>query len=512
MVLMGIDIGTSGAKCVAVNSSGQVLAQSVHGYPLETPRPGWAEQDPEWWIKASFSSIRDVVQSISVMHEQIAGISFSGQMHGLVPLNASDNVLRRSILWCDQRTQKQCIQVQLAAGGRDKLVSMTNNVMLTGYTGGKILWLKQNEPDCFQAMRVFLCPKDYLRYRLTGNICMDVSEASGTGLFDTFHRCWCWELIDRLQLPHSIFPETMESTDSAGCITPEAALATGLPAGTPCFAGGGDAVVQSFGSGLIHEGTVGAVIGTAGNVSMGFDHYTINPGGKLQMFCGVTPDSYMSFGATQTAGGALRWFRDQLAKDILHEAESKGKNSYDLMSALASQSPPGAGGIVFAPYLSGERCPYPDPDARGVLYGLSLNTTQSDIIRAVMEGIVFSLRQIVDIYRSFTCVTSAVASGGGASSTLFLQMISGIFEMPVKTVSAASEGGAYGAALIAGLGVGFFHSANDAVSRLKIEKEYHPDEKHILLYRKSYTIYNQLYPALKDVYRTGSQVYEDKEG
>ncbi|MBQ6528330.1 MAG: xylulokinase [Clostridia bacterium] len=512
MVLMGIDIGTSGAKCVVINSAGSVLAKSTHHYPLETPRPGWAEQDPEWWIEAAYESIREVLASPAICPEQIAGISFSGQMHGLVPLDSAGQVIRKSILWCDQRTQKQCDTIEDTAGGRDALLRMTNNVMLTGYTGGKILWLREKEPAHFEAMSIFLCPKDYLRYRLTGVPAMDVSEASGTGLFDTRNRTWCWDLIDRLNLSRSLFPQTLESTEPAGAITSEAAAATGLLEGTPCFAGGGDAVVQSFGSGLIREGTVGAVIGTAGNVSMGFEEYRVNPGGKLQMFCGVTPGSYMSFGATQTAGGALSWFRDQLSRDILLQAQSSGENSFDLMGRLALASPPGSGGVVFAPYLSGERCPYPDPSARGVLYGLSLNTQQSDMIRAVMEGIVYSLRQIVDIYRSFADVSSAVASGGGASSDLFLQMQAGIFEMPVRTVSAASEGGAYGAALIAGLGLGWFQNAQDAVALLHTEKKVQPDTKDIPLYRKSYEIYRRVYPALKDIYQLGSKLYEEEEG
>lgn len=510
MLLMGIDIGTSGAKCLAVNASGQVIAKSTHEYPLETPRPGWAEQNPEWWVQAAFASIRDVVESPQVSCDQIAGISFSGQMHGLVPLDHSGRVIRNSILWCDQRTQEQCDEIVAAAGGRDRLLDMTNNDMLTGYTGGKILWLREKEPDHFHSMTVFLCPKDYLRYRLTGKICMDVSEASGTGLFDTAHRKWCWELIDRLHLQRTIFPETLESTDPAGFVTEEASRTTGLLAGIPCFAGGGDAVVQSFGSGLIYEGTVGAVIGTAGNVSMGFEHYMPNPAGKLQMFCGVTPGSYMSFGATQTAGGALRWFRDQLGKDMIEEAKKVGKNSFDLMSDTARLSPPGSRGVIFAPYLSGERCPYPDPNARGVLYGLSLSTTQSDIIRAVMEGIVYSLKQIVDIYRSFSSVHTAVASGGGASSALFLEIMAGIFELPIRTVSAASEGGAYGAALIAGLGLKWFQTPSDAISVLKTEKEILPSSEDAALYRKPYELYRMIYPSLKDVYLTGHKIYDEE--
>lgn len=503
MYLMGIDIGTSGAKCILTDRDGRVAASALHGYPLNTPRPGWAEQDPVWWIDAAYAGIRDILAMPGIRPEEIDGISFSGQMHGLVALDGEGKVIRPAILWCDQRTQAQCDAIEAAAGGRDALIGMTNNVMLTGYTGGKLLWLKETEPAHYAAMTAFQCPKDYLRFCLTGEICMDVSEASGTGFFDTKNRTWCDELIIRSGLNRDIFPPTMESTERAGCITEAAARATGLLAGTPCFCGGGDAVVQSFGSGLIREGTVGTVIGTAGNVSMGFERYTLNPGGKLQMFCGVTPGSYMSFGATQTAGGALRWFRDQLGQDVVARAEREGRSAYDLLGEMAMQSPPGANGIVFAPYLSGERCPYPDANARGVLYGLSLNTKQSDIVRAVMEGIVFSLRQIVDIYRSFARVDAAVASGGGAASPVFLQMQADILRMPVRTVSCAAEGGAFGAALIAGLGLGCYTDAAHALSVLRTEKEFLPDQAAAELCEETYALYRELYPSLRHVYAIG---------
>ena len=506
MYVMGIDIGTSGAKCVLVDRAGRVAARALNGYPLETPRPGWAEQDPAWWIDAAFAGIRQILSAPGVSAADIAGISFSGQMHGLVPLDQNGKVIRKAILWCDQRTQTQCDEIEKAAGGRDALIGMTNNVMLTGYTGGKLLWLKQEEPENYEAMVSFLCPKDYLRYRLTGRICMDVSEASGVAFFDTKNRVWRWDLIESAGLKRSVFPPTMESVDPAGVVSKEAAEATGLLPGTPCFAGGGDAVVQSFGSGLIREGTVGTVIGTAGNVSMGFESYQVNPEGKLQMFCGVTPGSYMSFGATQTAGGALSWFRDQLGKDLIAEAKERGCSPYDLLNGLARRSPPGANGIVFAPYLSGERCPYPDPNARGVLYGLSLNTRQCDVVRAVMEGIVFSLRQIVDIYRSFARVESAVASGGGAASDVFLQMQADIFDLPVRTVSAAAEGGAFGAALIAGMGLKWYDSAEDALRVLRREQEFLPIPQNVALSAQSYSLYRMIYPALQNVYQMSGKL------
>lgn len=504
MYVLGIDIGTSCAKCLLMTADGGVAARASKDYPLLTPRPGWAEQDPAWWVDAAFESIRRILETPGVSPDQIEGISFSGQMHGLVPLDRDGRVIRKSILWCDQRTEPQCREIEKLAGGQKSLIGLTNNVMLAGYTGGKLLWLREEEPEAFRRMVVFLCPKDYLRFRLTGEICMDVSEASGTGLFDTRNRRWCAPLIQALGLDFSLFPRTLESTDPAGRVTEEAAARTGLLAGTPCFAGGGDAVVQSFGSGLIREGRVGSVIGTAGNVSMGFTRYTPNPGGRLQAFCGVTPGSYMSFGATQTAGGALRWFRDELCRDVRLQAEKDHADAFTLMSALAEGSSPGAGGVVFAPYLSGERCPYPDASARGVLYGLSLSTTQADMIRAVMEGIVFSLRQIVEIYRSFTRVDSAAASGGGAKGDLFLRLQADIFGVPVHTLSAASEGGAYGAGLIAGLGAGWYGTAEEAVSVLKIRRTVNPDPKNREAYERAFRLYEEIYPSLKDVFRKGA--------
>ena len=504
MYVLGIDIGTSCAKCLLMTRDGRVMARKSQEYPLLVPQPGWAEQDPAWWVQAAFACIREMLAGSGIDPGRIEGISFSGQMHGLVPLDREGNVIRRSILWCDQRTEAQCREIEEKAGGRESLLGMTNNVMLAGYTGGKLLWLREHEPESFRRMRVFLCPKDYLRYRLTGQICMDVSEASGTGLFDTRNRCWSMPLLKALDLDPAIFPRTLESTEKAGSVSAEAAACTGLLAGTPCFAGGGDAVVQSFGSGLIREGRVGTVIGTAGNVSMGFEKYTPNPGGKLQAFCGVTPGSYMSFGATQTAGGALRWFRDEACPDILAKAKAEDRDAFDLMSAMASESQPGAGGVVFAPYLSGERCPWPDAAARGVLYGVSLSTRRADMIRAVMEGIVYSLCQIVDIYRSFTEVHSAAASGGGARGRLFLNMQADIFGVPVVTLSAASEGGAYGAALIAGMGAGWYKTPEEAVSVLRTEQVIEPDAANHAAYEKAYGLYSRIYPALRDVFQYGA--------
>ncbi len=500
--IIGVDIGTSGAKCILMEPSGRLTASAVYDYPLSTPRPGWAEQDPEDWYRAVCEGIRQVVSGIDPT--SLLGIGFSGQMHGLVPLDGDGRVIRPAILWCDQRTQKQCDEITRLAGGEEGLLSCTNNLMLTGYTGGKLLWLREEEPEAFARMKRFVCPKDYIRYRLTGRLATDVSDASGTGFFDTRRRVWCAPLIRLTGLDEGIFPQVLESAQCAGSVTSEAAVLTSLPAGLPCWAGGGDAVIQSVGSGLVSSGVLGVVIGTAGNVSMALDHYTENPEGKLQMFCGNDPDMWTSFGSTLAAGGAYRWWRDQGCADLAETAKRRGENVYEMMNRLAASSRPGSNGVIFTPYLSGERCPYPDADARGCFYGLSLNSTRADMTRAVMEGITYSLAQIIDIYRALSPLSCVISSGGGAASPLWPQMQADIFELPVRTVSAAAEGGAFGAALVGGVGAGVWPDLKHAVSVLKTESECLPNRQTASAYRKSYALYRHIYPALRDVYRFGA--------
>ncbi|MBR1709294.1 MAG: xylulokinase [Clostridia bacterium] len=503
--LLGIDIGTSGAKCLIMDTKGQVIASALRDYPLYTPKPGWAEQHPEDWWQAVVLATRDLLAKVPEVKAQIGGVCFSGQMHGLVALNKAGEVIRPAILWCDQRTQKQCDEITRLAGGQDGLLGYTNNCMLTGYTGGKLLWLREEEPENFQKMTAFFCPKDYIRYKLTGQVRTDVSEASGIGFFDTKQRVWSEPLISLAGLNPDLFPEALESPEIAGRVTKEAAQVTGLPEGIPCYAGGGDAVIQAVGSGLIEAGTIGIVIGTAGNVSMSFDHFEPNPGGKLQMFCGNEPGLWTSFGATQTAGGAYRWMRDELCKDLVIRARETGENVYTLMNREVEEAGVGAHGIVFAPYLSGERCPYPDPHARGCFYGMSLSTNRQDMLRAVMEGITFSLRQIADIYREMMPLNGAVSSGGGAASEVWLQMQADIMNLPVRTVSAASEGGAYGAALVGMVGAGVFKNLREAVVLIKTQTEHVPDEGRKRVYEKNYQLYSKIYTQMKPLYDLGAE-------
>jgi len=502
--MIGIDIGTSGAKCILMDKLGSVAASSTHEYPLYTPRPGWAEQHPQDWWEAVKRGLNAILAKVGVSKDDLAGVSFSGQMHGLVALDKNDKVIRPAFLWCDQRSQPQCDRLIQWAGGLDAILKYTNNTMLSGYTGGKLIWLREEEPESFERMRIFLCPKDYIRYLICGEIAMDVSEASGTGFFNTKDRAWSEELISVAGLPRSIFPKVRESIDQAGYVTREAAEATGLPEGIKVYMGGGDAVIQSTGSGLLKPGRIGVVIGTSGNVSMGLDRFYSNPGGKLQMFCNNAPGLYHAFGCNLTAGGAYRWYRDTLCEHDTELATSTGQNVYEVMGQCASKSRPGSNGVIFVPYLSGERCPYPDPNARGMFYGLTLGTQRCDITRAVMEGVTYAFKQVADIICSFIPGSEVIVSGGGSASPLWRQMLADVFGLPVYTLSASGEGGAFGAAMVAGVGAGIFRDLYEAVSILKVETETLPNSQNQAAYRDGFSMYGEMYHAMKHVFDKGA--------
>ena len=499
--LVGLDIGTSGAKCIIVDETGTVVASSTQEYPLSTPKPGWAEQNPADWWAGIVAGCQAIMKKFQGDPKTIVGVSFSGQMHGLVALDKARSVIRPSILWCDQRTQPQCDWIIDRAGGLDGLLKLTNNNMLPGYTGGKIIWLRDEEPENFGKMDKFVCPKDYVRYLLTGELATEVSDGSGTGFFDTKNRKWSDELITKCGLDKSIFPTALESTDRAGVVTRKASEETGLPEGIPVFAGGGDAVIQTTGAGLVKPGILGVVVGTAGNVAMGLDGYSENPGGKLQMFCNNAPHLWHALGCTLAAGGSLRWYRDALGEDAVRTAKELGRHTYSYMEdAAIADSRPGSNGVIFLPYLAGERCPYSDPNARGVFYGLSLATSRGDITRSVMEGVSFSLRQVIDLIAGITKTEKVYASGGGSASPLWRQMMADIFELPVYTMSAASEGGAYGAMMVAGVGAGVWGSLDEAIQVLKVETETLPNPETRAAYQDAYGKYSALYHALKPVY------------
>jgi xylulokinase len=499
---MGIDIGTTGCKTILIDSAGNVIDSEIEGYPLFSPRHGWSEQNPEDWWAAAQSTVKKISERNRAGIGGLVGIGLSGQMHGLVPLDAGGSVIRPAILWNDQRTGTQCDRVHESAGGVRGLLQYTNNRMLPGYTGGKILWIREHEPSNFERMVKFLNPKDYIRYRLTGEIATEVSDASGTGLFDVRSRTWSLELFERLGIPADLAPACCESTVVSGRLAASVADTLGLSKGLPVAGGGGDSVIQTLGTGVVSSDVLMTTIGTAGIISTALERYRDNPDGLLQIFCNVMPGEWHAMGVTLAAGGALNW-----AKGVLGGAESEvsrlcGEDVYDLISRESAQSPPGSRGLVFLPYLQGERCPHTDPDARGAFVGLSLTTRKSDLFRSVMEGVIFSFRDVAEIFSSLGMTFSHIAtSGGGAQSGLWRQIHADIFKKRVITVSGSRGGAAYGAAIVAGVGLKVWSDFKEAAGVLRVETETEPDPETFALYDRFYALYRELYPLLRESFR-----------
>lgn len=504
-VLLGVDVGTSGCKILALEETGTILGSVVEEYPCYAPREGWSEQDPEDWWKATAAGLRKITADLK--GQPIAAVSFSGQMHGMVALDKSNRVIRRAILWNDQRTGKQCDEITRAAGGLEGLLAVTNNRMLTGYTGGKILWMKENEPENYARTAAVLNPKDYIRFRLSGELATDVSDASGTGFYNVKERSWAHDLIRKAGLDPSIFPKVLESTDLAGRVGKEAAAETGIPEGTPLGAGGGDAVISTTGLGLVQPGRVGITLGTSGVVAMGLPSFLPNPGGNLQVFCGNTPGSYNAMGVTLAAAGSYQWFRNSLGAYEMAAAKKEGKSAFRLLDEEAAAVPAGSDGLIFLPYLTGERAPINDPDAKGAFLGLTSRHQKGHFARAVLEGVAFSLRQVYDQIQSIgTNIISKeiVLAGGGAKSPLWRQIFADVFQLPVRTVYGSAEGGSFGAALAAGVTAGIWADLLETVPLIRMESTTLPGTENAGLYESQYQIYTRFYDALKWSYRTHS--------
>jgi xylulokinase len=488
--LLGIDIGTSGCKTLLIDGAGAVLASSTHTYGVSRPRPGWTEQDPALWINGARAAVATVLAERPGV--EIAGIGLSGQMHGLTPLDGSHSVLRPAILWNDQRNGAECDAITERAGGLEALLQLTNNRMLVGYTGGKILWMRDREPDLFGRLRHVLNPKDYLRLVLTGEIATEVSDASGTGLFDTRGRRWATGLAELVGIDPALLPPCHESHHVSGEVSASGAALFGLPAGTPVVGGGGDSVVQTIGSGVIAPGELQTTIGTAGIVAAALDKPVVNPDGRLQVFCNVAPGKWHCMGVSLNAGGAMEWFRTMLGGFSEGTAPSAQH-----VAAIASGAPVGSRGLQFLPYLNGERCPHPDPAARGGFLGLTARHGAADMARSVMEGVTHSLFDIYALMEKAGIGRTIIkASGGGAKSALWRQMQADLFGCDVVTTEGAVEGGAFGAALVAGIGVGFWPDAAAAAKACRPVTREVPDMAAGKVLREAFTIYSGLYAAL----------------
>lgn len=499
--MIGIDLGTSGTKAVLFNRDGEVCAQATVEYPLYQPQNGWAEQDPDDWWHASVETIRRVVTESGVNPGDIKGLGVSGQMHGLVMLDESGKVLRRAIIWCDQRTAQECAELTELVGA-ERLVQITANPAMTGFTASKILWVRRHEPENYAKCAHILLPKDYVRYKLSGDFATEVSDASGMQLLDVPNRCWSTEVLQKLDIDPGLLGKVYESAEITGTVTEEAAKLTGLKAGTPIAGGAGDNAAAAVGTGVVRDGTAFTTIGTSGVAYAHTDHLMIDPRGRVHTFCSAVPGAWHVMGVTQGAGLSLRWFRDNFCGAEKETAAAMGKDPYYLMDQEAAQSPIGCNRLLYLPYLMGERTPHLDPDCRGVFFGLSAMHTKRDLLRAVMEGVTFSQRDSVEILRGMgVTINEMLACGGGGTSPLWRQMLADVYNCPVKTVQ-SSEGPALGAAILAGVGAGLYPSVQEACDRLiKKNPAQGPIPENVPKYEKLYQVYTSLYPALRNEFK-----------
>ncbi len=481
-VLIGLDIGTTGVRAVAIDVDLKVVASATESYPLSMPRPGWTEQDPEDWWKACQLVLKKVASS---MPSPPLGLGLTGQMHGSVFLDGRNEVIRPALLWNDQRTADQC-RVITEKVGATRLIEITGNPALTGFQAPKILWLREHEPDAYRRIHSVLLPKDYIRLRLTGERATDASDASGTLLLDLAKRDWSDEVLDRLEIPRPWLPAVHEAPERAGNVSASGAAATGLPQGLNVAAGAGDNAAAAMGNAIVRQGVVSSSIGTSGVVFAPTDTLKVDPRGRLHSFCHAVPGAYHLMGVTLAAGGALRWWRDAVASDL----------DYEGLSALAEQAPPGSEGLIFLPYLSGERTPHLDPAARGAFVGLSLRHTRAHMTRAVMEGVTYSLKDSLDLMGALDVSAGEVwATGGGARSPLWRQMQADVFGVPIRR-TLVEEGPAFGAALLAGVATGAFLDVFEACSRIRANPETaEPDPNRHELYRHYHEVYSKLYAA-----------------
>jgi xylulokinase len=484
-------VGTGGTRALLIDESGAVIASAIHEHqPFATPRSGWAEQDPHDWWKACQGAVRKLLKDSSTPADEIACIGLSGQMHGAVLLDRNNEVLRPALIWCDQRTAAECRYLNDTIGPK-RLVELTSNPALTNFTLTKLLWVRTNEPAIWRRFQSFLLPKDYVRLCLTGVRAIDVADASGTLLLDVAHRRWSDAMVDAVGLNPDCLPALYESQDIVGQITELAAASTGLKAGTPVVAGAGDQAAGATGMGIVRPGDVSATIGTSGVVFAASDAPVTDPLGRLHTFCHAVPGRWHVMGVTQAAGLSLRWFRDNF---------SSSNETYDQLSAEAAQVPAGADGVLWAPYLMGERTPHLDPDARAALIGLGAEHNRAHVVRAILEGVAFSLKDTLTIFKELAIPVKAIRlGGGGARSPLWRQIQADVYGQSVETVQ-AEEGAAYGAALLAGVGAGVWPSVDAACDAVvRVDKRTAADPGAVGVLRGSYSKYRRIYPALRSV-------------
>ncbi len=498
--LLGIDLGTSGTKTVLFDTTGKALASHTVEYPIIQPENGWAEQDPNQWWSAAVETIQNVLAESKIDPKSIKGIGISGQMHGLVLVDQAGQVLRNSIIWCDGRTGAECAEITQKIGA-DRLIQITANPALTGFTAGKILWVRRHEPELFAQTHQILLPKDYIRYKLTGIFATEVSDACGMNLLDMSTRDWSAEVLEKLELSPDLFPKVHESVDVIGTVTPEIATLTGLSTETIVVGGAGDNAAAAVGMGVVEEGKAFTTIGTSGVVFAHANKVSIDPAGRVHTFCAAVPGAYTVMSCTLSAGLSLKWMRDTLCETEKKLAEEKGCDPYEIMTQLAEKSPIGANRLLYLPYLMGERSPILDEKARGALIGLSGIHNTGDMIRAVMEGVIYSQKHCLDVLHQMKVAPETMlACGGGGTSPLWRQMMADLFGCPVATAE-TKEGPALGVAILAGVGAGIYPSVAEGCRQvITYRPAQDPIPEHAEEYAKFYKIYQNLYPSLKESY------------
>ncbi|MFZ6029170.1 MAG: xylulokinase [Chloroflexota bacterium] len=487
-LFLGIDVSTTSAKALLIDEQGGVVATGSTELSLSTPRPLWSEQDPYEWWDATVKSIRSALQQAGASGDAVKAIGLTGQMHGLTLLDQSGRVLRPAILWNDQRTQAECDEMTQTLGF-DRLLALAGNKALTGFTAPKILWVRKHEPEVYAKVAHILLPKDYIRYRLTDGFAVDKADGAGMLLFDLKTRDWSAEILEKLEIPLAWLPKAAEGPEVTGSITAAAAEATGLQAGTPVVGGGGDQAAQAVGVGAVTSGIVALTLGTSGVVFASTPAPYIEPEGRLHAFCHSVPGAWHFMGVMLSAAGSLRWYRDTFAPG----------RSYDDLLAPAAGVPAGSEGLLFLPYLTGERTPHPDPLARGAFVGLTVRHTMAHTTRAVLEGVAFGLRDSMELIRSagLGTIKQVRVSGGGAKSTLWRQILADVMGCELVTVN-TTEGAAYGAALLAGVGAGAWNSVPEACdATVKTLEQTGPQAGAVRVYEAYYQQYRALYPALK---------------
>ncbi len=493
---LGIDVGTSGTKTLLIDDSGTVLAEANAEYPLHQPRPGWTEQDPEDWWNATIKTVRSVIRQAKLKATDVRAIGLSGQMHGSVFLDKNDKVIRKALLWNDQRTAPQCEEITSAAGGRKALIKMVANPALTGFQAPKILWLRSQEKRNFDRLAKVLLPKDEIRRRMIGDHVTEVSDASGTLLLDVVRRRWSKKLLGKLDLDSSLLPRVVESDEVTGTLTSSAAKSLGLSTRCKVVGGAGDCAAGAIGNGVVKAGVLSTSIGTSGVMFVHSDQPQYDVSGRLHTFCHAVNGKWHMMGVNLTSGGSLQWWVDSVLQGL--SGFSK-KSRYDAATAEAGRVPAGSDGLLFLPYLNGERTPHADPNARGSFVGMNLSHTRSHMTRSVMEGITFALRDSLEIIQSLGVPVRQIrASGGGSQNPMWRQMQADVFAKKITTLQ-VEQGPAFGVALLAAVGDGAYKSIEAACkATIQIAAETPPDRRAVRNYNKLFPVYRDLYGQLKD--------------